>query len=185
MKFNWRRWIRVIHRDLGYYFVALTIIYGLSGIAVNHINDWNPNFIIKTKTIKTNIPDKKTAINKQTVMDVLKKFNEDDNYKNFYFPKQDKLKIFIVNGSVLVDLKNGSATLETMRRRPIFHMVNFLHYNPGKWWTWVADIFSASLIILAITGLFMVKGKKGIKWRGTIIALLGLILPALFLFIFY
>ena len=185
MKIQWRRWIRVIHRDLGYFFVALSIIYGLSGIAVNHINDWNPNYIIKTKTIKTNIPTDKNQIDKHTVSDVLKKFGEEDSYKNFYFPKKDKLKIFIKDGSVLVDLSDGSATLETMRRRPVFHIVNFLHYNPGKWWTWVADIFSASLIIFAITGLFMVKGKKGIKWRGTIIALLGLIVPVLFLLIFY
>jgi len=185
MKFNWRRWVRIIHRDLGYYFVALSIIYGLSGIAVNHINDWNPNYIIRTKVIKIDIPENKSEINEQTVLNVLKKFGEDDNYKNYYFPQKDKLKIFIKGGTVLVDLQKDSATLETMRRRPVFHMVNFLHYNPGKWWTWVADIFSGSLIILAITGLFMVKGKKGIKWRGTIIALLGLIVPVLFLILFY
>lgn len=185
MKFKWRKWTRIIHRDLGYFFVALTIIYGLSGIALNHINDWNPNYIIKTKTKKVNIPATKSEINHGTIVNVLKLFDKDDNYKNHYFPNKNTLKIFIDYGSIVVNLYDKTATLETMRRRPVFHMVNFLHYNPGKWWTWIADIFSGSLILFAITGLFMVKGKNGIKWRGTIFGILGLLVPLLFLLLFY
>jgi len=42
-----RKWNRIIHRDLGYIFFGMSIIYGLSGIALNHIGDWNPDYIIK------------------------------------------------------------------------------------------------------------------------------------------
>ena len=34
---KWRKWFRILHRDIGYVAVALTLAYGLSGIAVNHI----------------------------------------------------------------------------------------------------------------------------------------------------
>ena len=39
---------RVSHRDIGYLIAGLTIIYALSGIALNHKNDWNPNYILIT-----------------------------------------------------------------------------------------------------------------------------------------
>ena len=37
-----RKWIRVIHRDMGYIFFGMSLIYGISGIALNHLDDWNP-----------------------------------------------------------------------------------------------------------------------------------------------
>ena len=41
-----RRLIAVVHRDLGYACAAMTIIYAISGVAVNHVADWNPNYSI-------------------------------------------------------------------------------------------------------------------------------------------
>jgi hypothetical protein len=49
---------------------------------------------------------------------------------------------------------------------------------------WFSDIFAAALIFLAITALFMVKGKKGALGRGGIYIALGFIIPILFLLIF-
>ena len=48
---RWRGVFRIIHRDVGYVAVALTIAYALSGIAVNHIEDWNPNYSLDERTI--------------------------------------------------------------------------------------------------------------------------------------
>ncbi|MEK7239068.1 MAG: hypothetical protein AAB224_00640 [Gemmatimonadota bacterium] len=35
----WRRWSIVLHGDVGYLAVAMTLAYAISGIAVNHIAD--------------------------------------------------------------------------------------------------------------------------------------------------
>ena len=43
-RFPWRAWLRAVHRDAGYIAVGLTVVYALSGLAVNHISDWDPNF---------------------------------------------------------------------------------------------------------------------------------------------
>ena len=48
---NLRKINRVIHRDLGYFFTGMIIIYTVSGIALNHRNDWNPNYSITTRTL--------------------------------------------------------------------------------------------------------------------------------------
>ena len=52
-RFKWRRWNNVLHRDLGYFCVALTVIYAISGVAVNHIHHWNPNY--RFERIEANI----------------------------------------------------------------------------------------------------------------------------------
>jgi len=48
--------------------------------------------------------------------------------------------------------------------RPIIYETNVLHLNHHKrLWTWVADAFAVSLALLAITGMFLIKGKQGIR----------------------
>jgi hypothetical protein len=53
MEINWRKWNRAIHRDLGYLCFGLTLIYTISGIAMNHIQDWNPNYKIESGSERT------------------------------------------------------------------------------------------------------------------------------------
>ena len=48
---SWRKLIIATHRDVGYFFAGLTVIYAVSGIAVNHIEDWNPNYVIRTEAV--------------------------------------------------------------------------------------------------------------------------------------
>src|SRR5471032_2906879 len=43
-KLSFRPWLRAFHRDIGYFAVGLTVVYATSGIAVNHLKDWDPNF---------------------------------------------------------------------------------------------------------------------------------------------
>jgi hypothetical protein len=181
-----RKLNRDLHRDLGYIFFAMTVIYSLSGIALNHIDDWNPNYIIRTEEITADIShlDFKKSSQKE-IANYLKEIAPGEKYKNHYFPKEGVLKIFIKDGNIELNTQSGQGVIETSRRRPIFHQVNYLHYNPRKWWTWVSDIFAGSLILLAITGLFVLKGKNGITGRGAWLTSLGIIVPIIFLLLYY
>ncbi len=185
MKFKWRKWNRAVHRDLGYIFFAMTVIYALSGIAVNHIKDWNPNYDISVQNIQIHAPHEIAEIDKNEVLKILAQFGEEDHYKKHYFPSNYQLKVFLTGGNVTIDLDSGSAVLEKVNRRPIFHAVNYLHYNPGRWWTLFSDIFAGALIFLAFTGLFILKGKNGITRRGAILTAIGIILPLIYLVLFY
>ena len=95
------------------------------------------------------------------MLELLKSIHEEDNYKKHYFPSSYELKIFIDQGNILIDLETGEGYIEKIQRRPILHAVNYLHYNPGKWWTLFSDIFAGGLILLAFTGLFIIRGKNG------------------------
>ena len=94
MKINWKKWNRILHRDLGYIFFGMTIIYALSGIALNHIKDWNPSYDITPKEIQLENVLSRDMIQEENVLNILKKFGEEDNYKKHYFPSLNHLKIF-------------------------------------------------------------------------------------------
>lgn len=183
MSFNWRKWNRAVHRDFGYLFLGMTLIYAISGIAINHLKDWNPNYVVTTEDIQIDIPAEKP--NKQAVKEMLEPFEEDGNYRNHYFPNKDYLKIFIKDGTVSIDLTSGEGLIEKTRPRPLFREMNYLHYNPIKYWTYFSDIFSGALILLGISGILIPRGDKGITRRGLWLTLLGILIPTVYLFIYF
>ncbi len=177
-----RKWSRILHRDFGFFFIGATIIYGLSGIALNHMQDWNPNYVVELEDFTTEIPLSKSPEVKENILSLLDEIDHRDNYKKHYYPQSDFIKIFLKGGSsVVVDVETGEGTAEFLKKRQVFYQVNFLHYNPNAWWTWFSDIFAGVLILLAITSLFMVKGNKGMKGRGGWLTAAGIIIPVIFL----
>ena len=179
-----RKLNRVTHRDIGYLIAGMTIIYALSGIALNHKHDWNSNYIIEQRNFTTDIRFTRDSLNEERVYQLLDELGETRNYKTSYYPTGDKLTLFLVGGSAIVNTTTGEGYVERISKRPLFYQVNFLHYNPGKWWKWFSDIFCVSLILVTITGLFIIKGKNGITRRGAILTVIGILLPIIFLFIY-
>ncbi len=177
IEMNFRKLNRVLHRDLSYFFAGMVIIYSISGIALNHIHDWNPNYIIQSQDFTINLPTDTSKISIESLNQAIQsKTNEE--VLSYYYPNADKLKAFTKHGTITFTLNTGEVKLETAKRRPFFAQINFLHYNTARsWWTLFSDIFAVSLIIITVTGLFIIKGKNGIKRRGTILVTLGLILP--------
>jgi uncharacterized protein len=95
------------------------------------------------------------------------------------------IQIFITHGFVYVDLNTGKAEIEKKVPRYVIKEFNLLHYNNIKrMFTWFSDLYAIALILLAITGLFVLKGKNGILRRGAWLTLIGILLPALFI-LFY
>lgn len=181
---NLSKFNRVTHRDMGYLIAGLTIIYAISGIALNHKHDWNPNYIIDNKEFNTDVNFTRETLDKETAQDILRKVPGDLEYKTWYFPAGDILTIFVEGGSVRINTKTGNGTIERISKRPLFYQINFLHYNPGRWWKYFSDIFCLALMLVTITGLFLVKGKNGITRRGAVLTAIGIILPLVFLFIY-
>ena len=109
-----------------------------------------------------------------------------DSIKSHFRKSPHEIEIFLEGRTISANLNNGKVEIETISNRSGFKESNFLHLNkPKAWWTWVADLFAVALILLAITGLFMIKGKKGFSGRGKWLFLLGIVIPIVFLFIYY
>lgn len=175
---------RVTHRDIGYLIAGMTLIYAISGIALNHKSNWNPNYIFDNRSFRTEVPVTRTGFNDDVAKEILRSIQLDSEFKASYFPAGSKATIFINGGIVAVNSETGEGVVQRISKRPLFYQLNFLHYNPGRWWKYFSDIFCIALITVTITGLFLVKGKNGITRRGAILTLAGILLPLLFLFVY-
>jgi uncharacterized protein len=181
-----RRWNNAIHRDLGYFFFGMTIIYALSGIILNHFKSGDfkhPDYSTSYKSYTVPLPSG-TAVDEAYVMSILEKVHEKGNYKS-YITGTGYVSIYLKNGSVYVDLNTGEAEVQKKMTRYVLKEFNLLHYNNiKKFYTWFSDAYAVGLILLAITGLFVLRGKNGLIGRGAWITAAGILIPALII-LFY
>jgi len=181
-----RRWNNAIHRDIGYLAVGLTIIYAISGIVLNHFQSGDflhPDYSKRYEDFQVQLPVNGN-VDKIYIMNVLEQVGEEDDYKSHVTGK-GYVQIFLQNGSVYVDLSDGYAQLEKKNPRYLIKEFNLLHYNNiKKWFTWFSDLYAAALIMLAITGLFVLRGKNGILRRGAWLTAAGIIIPAIIILIY-
>jgi len=182
---KWRRWNIIIHRDLGYLCFGLTIIYAISGVAVNHIADWNPNYRIERIQSSIN-PQPFTGLSGDgLISNILDQLGETGEVKGSYQADDSTFQVFVVNNNITVNLKTGEVFQEKNTPRKVLYQMNFLHINHAKkLWTWVADLYALALAMLAVTGLFILPGKKGITGRGAWLTGAGIVVPVFFLWLY-
>ncbi|WP_136795496.1 MULTISPECIES: PepSY-associated TM helix domain-containing protein [Desulfosediminicola] len=182
---KWRRWNNIIHRDLGYLCFGLTIIYAISGIAVNHIADWNPNYRIERIQSTINPAPLVGLTGDGLIRNILTQLKESGEIKGSYQTDDTTLQIFVVNNNITVNLRSGEVFEEKNQPRKGLYQMNFLHINHAKkLWTWVADLYALALMIVAVTGLFILRGKKGLRGRGAWLTGAGIALPIFFLWLY-
>ncbi|MBN2069048.1 MAG: PepSY-associated TM helix domain-containing protein [Opitutales bacterium] len=180
LQLKWRKIFRVLHRDLGYFFFGAIVVYGLSGIALNHRRDWNPSYVVHTAVYT--VAPQPDNLDADQVRTLLAQQGITGRYKKHYAPDADSIRIFIDGGTATLMPASGQLTVETVSPRPFFHTANKLHFNPGNLWTWFSDFFAVSLILISVTGLFLLRGKNGMRWRGTILVALGILIPGVIAF---
>jgi hypothetical protein len=160
-------------------------VYAVSGVAVNHVRDWNPNFSITHDTVQA-----PPVVGEELPVDyeaqVLAAAGLQEPSRGTFRPDPETLRVFIEDGVVEVDLVSGSAVVERVRERALLREANFLHLNqPRALWTWVADLFAVALAVLAVSGLFMIRGRKGITGRGAWLTAAGVLIPLVFLLAYF
>ncbi|HEU4752504.1 MAG TPA: PepSY-associated TM helix domain-containing protein [Armatimonadota bacterium] len=182
-RFHWRPLVRSWHRDMGYLAVGLTLVYAVSGLAVNHIADWDPNFKSYERAYQlprggagvTAAPDDRAA-----AASVLAELGIREPVRQV-FRAPDRLDIRLDRRTLHVDPSTGRVVEEGQKPRFFLRAANWLHLNRGKKaWTVVADAYAAGLLFLAISGLFMLPGKNGLRGRGGILVAVGAAVPILY-----
>jgi hypothetical protein len=174
---NWRRWALVLHRDLGYFFTGVVVLYAISGLAVNHVDDWNPDYVVERQDVALQLPSAASDITREHVLKGLSALGEAEGFRSFDFPSADKIKIYLKDGDIVASLRDGRGTREAIRRRPIIYQLNLLHLNPQRWWRVFSDLFAIALVVIALTGLLVTRGRHGFLGRGKWLAGAGLLVP--------
>jgi len=176
----WRRWNTALHRDIGYLSVGLTLLFAISGVALNHVADWNPSYRVVKETHELGSLDRQLDEGAQAA-EVLRRLNIPEKPKSAIQPEENTLQIFLKDRSLKVDLATGRTLMDAKVPRAFLYPVNRLHINaPKGLWTWIADVYAVMLAFLAISGLFILRGRQGLAGRGAWLTLAGLLLPLLF-----
>ena len=162
-----RKWSRPVHRDLSFFFSGVLLIYAVSGFMLNHKRDFNSDYSVR-----------------RTELVFAQEIPRAEQEWTRARAEPDRLKVFIRGGSSLtVDLASGHAVYESIRKRPVLSSLNRLHYNPSRWWTVFSDVFLAGLIVIVLSGLVMMRGPKGLRGRGGVELIAGILIPLLFIFL--
>lgn len=174
-----RPWLRALHRDLGYLAVGLTFVYALSGIAVNHLADWDPNFHNYETRHQLAVPlptdDQAIADQLLTTLEIRDKPSE------VYRSDTTEVSVLLEGRTFHVNTDTGAVLEDGQKPRLLLRIANWLHLNRGKAaWTYIADGYAAFLLILATSGLFMLPGRKGLIGRGGILVALGVAVPIVY-----
>ena len=177
---RWHRTIIAVHRDLGYFFAVLTVVYAVSGVAVNHVEDWNPSYRLETQ--RHDVGPLPAGAADQVAAEVLSRLAIADRPRSAVRVGDRLVKVFLEERTLTVTLPEGTVVDERRARRPLLFAANFLHLNRGKGlWTWFADAYALALAALALTGIFVVRGRKGLPGRGRWLVLAGVAVPLLYL----
>lgn len=173
-----RKWLRIIHRDLGYFVVGITLVYAVSGILLNHKkNDEDPAYRIVSGG---NTIDKNLSV--AMFKDFWKK-NHTDIRLNKVVSEKDNFKLFLAGGLGDYSPHTGDYHYEIYQKRPMVSFINKLHLNQKHSWTFFGDVFAVSLIFLAVSGLFIVAGKNSFKKRGVWFMLGGIVIVILYVWV--
>lgn len=176
---KWRRWNNILHRDIGYLVVGLTVVYGISGIAVNHTADWNPNYRVSKQAIE--IPPLDPAPRDELVAIALRRLDLAEEPMNVFRPDAHTLQLFYDSRTYSIDLPTGKVVVENVQPRQVLFEFNQLHLNtPKRLWTYVADLYAVALVIVALTGAFVLRGKTGITGRGAWLTGAGVLVPIIY-----
>lgn len=170
------KWTRVIHRNLGYLMAGVCLVYAISGILLNHMNGKDPAFHTVEATVQLPVELSKEEL--QTNWNSRKELPE---ARKIMSVDDEHLRLMLDGGIGVYSKTKGTVDYEKYTKRHFVYWINKLHYNKIKGWSVMADVFAGSLIFFALSGLVMVRGKKGIAGRGKWYLIAGLLIPVIYI----
>ncbi len=173
---------RGLHRDFAYFYLGLIIAFSFSGIILNHRQNWYPmNYTYESKPFQLEIPVDKKELTKDYFLKNTEELGTYDGHRI----RDGKLRVYFKGNAILdADAISGKGTIEYKRKVPFLGHTMYLHKSTNNFWIWYSDIFGIAMLVIAFTGVLIPMGKKGFKARGWKLAMLGMVIPILFLIFF-
>ena len=180
---TFRNRLRQLHRDFGYFFFGMSIIFAVSGLAVNHIDDWNPNYDIRVKTGR--LDSALSLAGPLPITQIARSIGLQDSVTGYVRSDRHRFMIFLGTNSLEIDTLRRTYRYEQVEERWLLHAFNRLHLNELKnGWVFFSDFFALGLFFMAVSGLFLNRGRNGLKGRGGWLALAGVLIPFIFVFLY-
>lgn len=175
---------RGLHRDIAYFYLGLIISFSISGIALNHRRDWNPQkYTYEKKDIQYSIPLNEIEIDEPWLAEFSSSLEIEQRIRKTTLD-DGEFKVFYEYDIVSIDANTGIGEHEMVRRIPVLGQMSFLHITTEPMWIWYSDIFGLAMLTIAFTGMFISKGQFSFVRRGWKLSLVGIIFPFLILYLF-
>lgn len=198
---SWRSVLVGLHRDLGFFGLGLTLVYALSGLATNHRAHWDYNYATRSEVREVGSPAALLGVDDPSSPAELARARQADLVAalgpatghegvpvNAFWRGADRLSVFWDQGERdVVDYAPSTGRAECTRKtpRPVLRTLNMLHMNEKRQvWTWVGDTYALLLLFLGVSGVLVVRGRKGLAGRGGMLVVAGILLPALLVVLF-
>lgn len=207
MAWKWRATLIAWHRDLGFLSVGLTLVYAVSGVAVNHRHDWDYNYATERGTRTLGVPSALLGVpapqvsalgggslaagegrlarerEGEVVAAIVRGLGRTAPPRKVIWRGPTLMSLFFGEADADVvdyELTTGAAQGVAKTERFLLRDMNFLHLNErSDVWTWFGDAFAVVLIFLALSGAVVVKGRRGLTGRGGFLMAVGFALPVL------
>ena len=123
-----RKWIRFLHRDIGFVMVGLSLVYGISGILLTHMKGKDPSYKVEEiqLTFDKGLTPEEFAQAWQSEPDRPKLNNVGEVRGKYRLMLQGTLGEY--------DPETGNAQYQVSKKKPIAYWVNRFHYNRVKGW---------------------------------------------------
>lgn len=178
---NWFKLNRTLHRDIGYFCIGLTLIFAISGIALNHVEDWDPNYdVTQSSHVLQGLQQRVEQDNFEPWLLTQLQLNTD--IKARFWESPTSYKLFTKGDhTLIVNPQQNKVVIQQVKPRFLLRSFNFLHLNEARQaWTYFSDLYAVLLIFLSLSALFMVKGKKGVWGKRGFLVITGFVIPAMF-----
>lgn len=153
-------YMRILHRDIGFFVIGMTIIYSLSGILMIYRNtDFLKFDMVEQEQLSTNLSfDALSDSISLRRINLVRELNDTIYYNNGTYSKT-----------------TGIAQYTTKQQPRFIQKMKSLHEASGKnSVSWFTAIYGISLLFLAISSFWMYKSKSRLFKRGLIIAGIGI-----------
>ena len=187
---------RSLHRDLGYFFIGITLIYAITGFVLSARGlgwfkyEYNFQTNIAKNIASENFKEKLINETKDGKLDYIYKLGTKDvvlrNIKRLTFTKNENKTLYFDYKymHVVYNQSSGSTDIK-YKSYPTFLQIFISSHlaTNNKAWYYLAMIYSVVLAFFALSAIVIVKGKYGFKKRGLSLMLAGIITILIFLFL--
>lgn len=189
--------LRSLHRDLGYFFIGVTLIYSITGFILSArglgwfkeeysfktilernvaIENFKENLVYEAEKGKlAYIYTTETQKALKIHINRLSFIKKEDNRLYFAYAQNLKIIYNVLDGKTDIYYKAYPPYIEILIR-------SHLSTNDNVWY-YLAMVYSIILAFFALSGIFIVKGKYGFKKRGVYLTLIGVL--TIFMFIYF
>lgn len=184
-----RRWLRILHRDTGFLAVGLSLVFGISGLALNHIHQWNSNYrVVRAERPLSDTLSLAALVSEAGGLEspafaalLARELQLKEAFRSVIEEKPGEFAFFFETQVVRLDFNRKLLHYETVTQRRAFFEMNLMHLNRlSGVWTAVSDVFAGGLIFLAVSGLFLLPGGARRKW---LLVAAGVLVPLVILFV--